>query len=420
MRLRSVIAAAVIGVLAVGMAGCGSNDAATPSDPTKLSGSVTMWVYPINEKIENTWWKPQVAVFQKKYPNINVDVVVQPWANRDQQLTTAIAGNKGPDVVYLIPDQLSQYASQGVLADVSGAITEKNDFRPNTLQALTYNNTLYGVPILMSVTTTMVNKKVLQAAGITDVPKTWDDILADAPKIKAAGYYVTDWVAAPEQSLNQTWYPLLWEAGGDVLSADGKKATFNNQAGLDALTLVKKLVDGGYTPKDSLSATPKADQSVTCQGKAAMTLFQAPSTVTTCPGVNLDDWEVGPPLKNKKSISYGTVGGLSVLEGSKNKDAAKAWIGWLTSADQMKTFDKDHVFSSPRTSVGAVFAGQPITGDAEKHLDEMKFGVINSHSRQLMALIVPHLQAALLGKEQPQAALDAAAKDVNDLLARNG
>src|SRR5262249_1067931 len=132
------------------------------------------------------------------------------------------------------------------------------------------------------------------------------------------------------------------------------------------------------------------------------------------------DWAVGPPLMNKKSVSYGTVGGLSVLTGSKNKAASKAWITWLTSPTQMKTFDKDHIFSSPRTSVGAVFTGEPITGDAEKYLNDMKFGVINSQSRQLMALIVPHLQAALLGKEQPQAALDAAAKEVNDLLARNG
>jgi multiple sugar transport system substrate-binding protein len=420
MRLRTVAAVVAAGSLAVATTGCGSDSSAMPTDPNKVAGAVTMWAYPINPTIENTWWAPRVAAFQKTYPNVKVNVVVQPWANRDEQLTTSIAGGPAPDVVYLIPDQISQYAAQGALADVADALTDKADFRPNTIKAMTYDNTLYGVPLLMSVTTTLANKAILKAAGVGDVPRTWDDVLAAAPKIKQAGYTVTEYNATKDYTLNQSFYPLLWEAGGDVLSADGKKAAFNGPAGLAALEFVKKLVDGGYAPKDELTVSPKPNDTLQCQNKSALSLFVSPGTLSTCPGLDLTNWAAGPPMKNRTSISYGTVGGLSVLAGSKHQAAAKAWVSWLTAPAQMKTFDADHLYSAPRTSVGALYAGKPVNGDAEKYLDAMKFGVISPQARQIMELVRPHVQAALLGQEQPQAALDAAAKDVDGLLARNG
>jgi multiple sugar transport system substrate-binding protein len=421
MRLRPILAAALAGTLAVGAAGCGgSGGAAVPTDPSRVSGTVTMWVYPINQSIENTWWAPKVKEFQKKYSKVKIKVVVQPWANRDEQLTTAIAGGSGPDVVYLIPDQIPQYAATGALADVSDVISaDRSNFRPNALNAMTYQKTLYGVPLLMSVTTTLGNKKVMRAAGISDVPKTWDEFLTDAAKLKKAGYYATEYAGDPTQTLNQTWYPLLWEAGGQVLSDDGKKAAFNSDDGVKAVDFVKELIDKGYAPKDELTTAKTGDDSLACQGKVAFALFAAAAQLTACSNQKVSDWVSGPPLADKTSTTYGTVGGLSLLAGSKNQAAAKAWIQWLTGSAQMKAFDTDHVYSSPRTDVGELFKGQPVTGDQERYLDKVRTGVTNAKApRQLMDLIKPHLQAALLGRTPPKQALDDAAKDVDDALAR--
>jgi len=420
MRVRAIAAALIAGLVAV-TAACGSNGGtALPSDPSTVSGTVTMWIYPINEKIENTWWKAKVAAFTKKYPKVDVKVVVQPWENRDEQLTTAIAGGKGPDVVYLIPDQVPQYATTGALTDLSDVVAkDSGDFRSNALAAMTYRNTLYGVPLLMSVTTTVANKKVLAKAGIDAPPATWDEALADGAKLKRKGLYLTDYQASPEATLNQTFYPLLWQAGGDVLSPNGKKAAFNSPTGVKALTFVKTLVDKGYVPKDSLTATPKPDQSVLCTNKAAMGFASATAEVTICPGYQASDWEVGAPLKETKSVSYGTVGGLSVLSGSKNVPAAKAWVQWVASADQLRSFDIDHGYSSTRTSQANLLHDVPLAGDSEKYLGDMKTGVTNAAApRQLMDVIKPHLQAALLGKVSVRKALADAESDANKQLAR--
>ncbi|HEY2670436.1 MAG TPA: sugar ABC transporter substrate-binding protein [Rugosimonospora sp.] len=418
--LLRVFGGGAVAAMGVAAAGCGSDSGQTvPANPDDVSGKVTMWIYPIDATHEKDWWPAQIEAFRKQYTKVDVTVTVQPWADRDTKLTTAIAGDTGPDVVYLIPDQLPQYAQSGSLADVSDVIaSDKSDFRPNALDAMTYNDTLYGVPILMGGTGTLINKKVMAAAGITQTPASWDDMLAIAPALKAKGYYLTEYEADPAQTLNLTFYPLLWEAGGEVLSPDGKSAAFNSPAGVATLSYLKQLVDGGYVPTQPLTKTPPTESDPVAHGKVAVVTEFGVSDLFTMPGVNLADWEVVAPLKKTVAVGYGVVGGLSVLEGAQNKVAAKAWVKWLASPDQLKAFDKDRKYFSPRVSVGALFAGDPLTGAAEKFTDDTKSGEINPKARQVMDLIKPEIQATLLGHKSVTAALDSAAKSVNDLLAR--
>jgi multiple sugar transport system substrate-binding protein len=427
MRLRYAAAFLAAGSLAL-VAACSSGNGngsgggigtAATASPGKLSGTVTMWIYPINPTHEQADWTPRVAAFEHEYPHVKVNVVVQPWANRDEQLTTAIAGGKGPDVVYLIPDQIPQYASEGSLADVSDLIaSDKSDFRPNAVNALSYNGKLYAMPLLMSATTLLVNKKAMQAAGISQAPKTWNDVLADAPKLKQAGYYTTEYAADPTQTLNETFYPLLWQAGGQVLSPDGKNAAFNSAAGVAALTYLKKLVDGGYVPKDALTTPQQTDTDPINQGKVAFVMTGDVAALTPSSAMPLSNWAAYPPLADTKSVSYGTVGGLSILSGSQNKAAAAAWVNWVTSSAQMKTYDQSHDYFPTRLSVGTLFPPNTLIGAEEQTIGDVTVGVLNLQARQFMGLISPHIQAALLGQASPQQALNAAAGAVNNLLAR--
>ncbi|HEX3516746.1 MAG TPA: sugar ABC transporter substrate-binding protein [Trebonia sp.] len=389
-----------------------------------MSGSVTMWIYPIAPTGEAADWKPRVAAFEKLYPHVKVNVVVQPWANRDEQLETAIAGGKGPDVVYLIPDQIPGYANSDSLENVASMVaSDKKDFYPSALSALTYNGTLYGVPLLMQATTLLANKKILQAAGISQVPSTWSEFLADAPKIKAAGYYVTEYDAAPDETLNESFYPLLWQAGGQVLTANNKQAAFNSSAGVAALSFLQTLVKDGYVPKDPLTVDPTVDTDPIEQGKVAFVMTGDVASLTPTAQSPLSDWEVAPPLSSGadgKTISYGTVGGLSILSGSQNKAAAAAWVNWVTSTAQIKTYDQSHDYFSPRISVGTLFSPSTLIGQEEKMLPYVTQGSIDLESRQIISLLAPKIQAALLGQPNPQQALNSAATAVNSLLARSG
>lgn len=416
--LLRLLGAGTVAATGLSVTGCGSSGGGDeiPSNPDDASGDLTMWIYPIDPVSEQKWWDPQISKFKKTYKNVNVKVIVQPWENRDEQLTTAIAGGKAPDVVYIIPDQLPGLADQHVLTDVADVLgSDRSDFRSGALQAMTYDKTLYGVPILMGGRSTMLNTKILHAAGITDQPVTWDDVLPMGAKLKPKGYYVAEYIAAPEQTLNLTYYPLLWQAGGEILNKEGTKAAFNSQAGLDALSFVKTLVDKQYVPKDPLTVNPGPDVNNPIE-KGQVAVVTDGTVLDEPPGINLADWEVSPPLKKKVAADYGVVGGLAVLASSQNKGAAKAWVKFLASADHLKSFDKDRKYFSPRTSLGNLYAGDRLFGQQEKYVDNSIPGLIHPKARQIMDLIKPEIQSCLLAKKSPQDALADAEKAVNGLL----
>lgn len=416
--LQAVLGTGALAATGMTTAACGggSGGGGNSSGPGGVSGDVNMWIYPIDPEHEKAWWPNVKKEFNKTYPNVNISVTVQPWADRDTQLTTAIAGGKAPDVVYLIPDQLPGYAAEGALAEVSDVIADdKDDFRDVALKAMTFQDKLYGVPILMGGSGTWTNHKVLNAAGVSDAPRTWDDMLAAAPKVKAIGKYIVMYTAAPDETLNLTYYPYLWEAGGQVLNEDGTKAAFNSDAGLAALKFIKKLVDNGYVPKDPLTTVPGADaNNPVARGDVAVSLEGVDPNV---PGTNLNDWDVGPTMKDKVAVDYTVVGGLSVMEQSGSKDAAKAWVKFLASKAQLDKFDKNRKYFAPRKSLSGLYKGDRIYGSQEKYLDTGVPGVIHPKARQLMDLIKPYLQRCLLGKISPEDALSGAESDVNNLLA---
>lgn len=419
--LQAALGAGTLAATGFSVSACGGDDEGggeIPSDPKDVSGDITMWIYPIDPVSEKKWWKPEIERFNKEYPDVNVNVTVQPWEERDTQLQTAIAGQKGPDVFYIIPDQVPVYASQGVLADMAGVIEGDDDFRENALEAMTFEDKLCGVPLLMGGSASMVHMKLLDEAGITDKPQTWDDLREIAPALKAKGYYVTHYVAALEQTLNLSFYPFLWQAGGDVLNDDGSAAAFNSPEGLEALTFIKELVDNEWVPKDLLTVSIDATEPSSPIAKGTVALVTDGSATEDVPGLKLDEWEVSPPLKHKVEADYGVVGGLTVLESSQNKDAAMAWTKYLASPEHLKRFDKDRLYFPPRPSLTPLYdeAEDPIKAGEEQYVDSAIPGVIHPKARQLMDVIKPEIQSCLLGDKSPEEALEAAEKAVNGVI----
>ncbi|SFY44603.1 ABC transporter substrate-binding protein, partial [Streptomyces atratus] len=218
------------------LAGCGSG--------TGDGGStITMWTYPVifDEAKNKAYWDGLVKEFEKKHTGTKVKVETYPWANRDTALATAIGAGKGPDVVYLIPDQLPKYERSIVPADQYMPARAKADYTKFALDSVTVDSKVLGTPVLTSANPLICDKRVFKAIGESEYPTTWDELAGLAPKLKKKGYYATSYSGDTQQTLNMTFYPLLWQAGGDVFSEDGKNVTFNDAAGVKALTYLKKL-----------------------------------------------------------------------------------------------------------------------------------------------------------------------------------
>ncbi|NUT24307.1 MAG: sugar ABC transporter substrate-binding protein [Hamadaea sp.] len=411
MQLRKAVSAVAVATLTALLAACGGG-----GDSGDDKATVTMWIYPVvvDETQHRAYWSQTVDAFKAQNPNIDVKVEIFPWANRDEALTTAIAGNKGPDVVYLIPDQIPKYATAIEPMDSHLDAAAKSDYLDNVVKSVTMDNKLMGAPILTSALSLLCNKKVFAAVGQTAYPKTWDDVKAMAPAFKAKGYDMISYDGDLKTTLNVTFYPLLWQAGGDVFAADGKSVAFDQAPGVQALTFLKDMVDGGYINKGPITTTPPIEQSRLAQNKVACSWSVTPADLTKFWGK--DNIQVLPPLTNAKQVTYGTVGSLVMLKGSKNKTAAAKWVNFATSAANVKTYDTASGFFSPIKSTGALYANDPVLAEAEKNTQYATVGPLQVKSRDVMGALAPEIQAALLGQKSPEQALKDAAKAANAML----
>ncbi|WP_435174901.1 extracellular solute-binding protein [Actinacidiphila sp. bgisy145] len=416
MRRRNTAAFALsvaAALTATAVAGCGSGTGSGSSSKK----TINTWVYPVinDAKANSAYWDGLVKGFEKENPGVTVKVSTYPWANRDTALATAIAAGKGPDVAYLIPDQLSAYQRNLIPAAKWMSAADKAAYRPAALKAVTVDGQAYAAPVLMSSYPLLCDKKVLNAVGETTAPTTWDQLAALAPKLKAKGFYATSYSGDTTATLNMTFYPLLWQAGGDVFSADGKKAAFNSAAGVKALTWLKTFVDNGWTPKDLVTTTPQIEQTDLAKNKVACTWQNTAAEVE--PFWGKENIEVGPALTAAKSVAYGTVGTLAVFKGA-NQELSGKWISYVSQPKNSAGLQTPGGYFSPRTDATALYPGDAIQQATEKVLGSTDVGPLNKAARDVMGLLAPQIQAALLGKTTPQKALDDAAQAADQLIAR--
>ena len=411
MRFRQVISAAAIALATSLVAACGGGSGADGGKQT-----VTMWIYPViaDDTTHKAFWDETVKGFTAANPKIDVKVEVFPWANRDQALATAIAGGKAPDVVYLIPDQLPKYAKSIEPAESYLDTTARADYLPNVVSSVTIGGKMMGAPILTSALALVCDKKVFADVGQASYPSTWDEMLAMAPAFKAKGYDLTAYFGDVKNSLNTTFYPLLWQAGGDVFSADGRSVAINGDAGRQALGFLKQLVDGGYVEKSLLTTQPALEQTRMAQNKVGCIWNYTPTDVEKFWGK--DNIKVLPPLKQTQSKQYGTVGSLVMLKSAADKSAAGKWINYATGTDTAKRYDTKSGFFAARKSVGALYGTDPVQGELEKYVGTTTVGPLHEKSRDVMGVLAPEIQAALLGKKSVEQALNDAAKAATPLL----
>lgn len=401
----------VAGLAAVGlMAGCSGGGAAAEGDQ-----NVTVWLYPViaDEAKHKAFWDETIAEFEEANEGISVDYEIFPWANRDEGLQTAIAANKGPDLVYLIPDQLVAY--QKSIEPIGEYLSD--DFRSqvldNVAESVTLDGEMMGAPMLTSAMTLICNQAAFDAAGVSEMPETWDDMREIAPAFAEAGMHLLHYPATAENTLNMTFYPLLWQAGGEVYTDEGEVG-FNSDAGLEALTLLTDLAEMGALDPDMITSLPAIEQTGLAQGKTACSYQNSVREVADFWGE--ENVRVLPPLTDQETVAYGTVGSLSMLKGAGDKEAAAAFAEFATSAEVMAPYLTESGFYSALKSDEALYDPETLLGQVEQYVPQTTVGELAESSRALMGVLSPELQAALLGQKSPEQALNDAAKAAEPLL----
>lgn len=383
----------------------GTTGSAAPEQPgTDISGEVKVRTFPISPEVranaDEDYWAGMITKFNETYPDIKVTSEVLPWADRDTALSSAIAGGVAPDVVYMIPNELVKYEEQDVLEPLDDLLVTDGYF-DNALQYTTVNGAQVGAPILMSVVPTVCDQTVLDAIG-AEVPVTWDDLLELGEKAKAKGMFATQLGFNPNAAMDMSFLPYVQQAGGSTFNDEGQP-TLNSPEVLEALKFLETLAKEGYiNVDDSVTAVP-TEQSGIAQRKVACDFHNGITVLEPYWG---EERAVGAPLTNKESASYGTIGSFTLLKTSENKEAAMAWINWMTEAEQLAALNEFSLFYPPKEGVEVSFADDSPEAKAQEFLDVVTPGVQHPDAREVNGVILPQVQAVLLGQTTPEQAVE--------------
>ena len=204
-----------------------------------------------NAEAQSKWFEDMVAAWNKENKKkIRLEYVT---ILGTPKLATAFAANEGPDIFLISPGDILRYYNAGVLTDLTPYLSREaiDDFFPHNMATRIMNDRVYALPMEIEPLAMFYSTKVMEKAHVSEaeLPKTWDDMLALGEKLKAAKLPPIVFCAAPGYYQNFTWYPWMWQGGGDAVSSNGKRSTFDSRAAVDALNLYRQTIDRGVSPR---------------------------------------------------------------------------------------------------------------------------------------------------------------------------
>lgn len=259
---------------------------------------------------------------------VNVETIVGGADDAEMlaKLRLEIAAGNAPDIVQMNASSVPEFASEGLLADLSDAFAPYKDNIPEAVWNLTlYDGKNVGVPFQINSRIWLYNKEMFDAAGINaDEIRTTDEFIEAGKKLQSV--YPDSYIATLGSSLQ--WYNLediLSGNGARFFDEDGNYCVDTDPGVRAAFEDLKKIVDSGVVARIN-EWTPDWEQGFNNR-VIASTLIG--SWMTHFLNTYLDDSHLGkwgfaqyPAFAGAENGSEGGGAVYCVLETSKNKDVA--------------------------------------------------------------------------------------------------
>lgn len=345
---KRIIAFILVAAMTVGtLAGCGSNNSAEQTSAGNVGTDSSAQADVDTAGTTITFWHSMGGVNgeaidylvnkfnEENEDGITVEAVYQgSYDDAINKLKSAQIGNMGADLVQIYDIGTRFMIDSGwvipmqELIDANGY--DVSQLEPNIAAYYTVNNELYSMPFNSSTPLLYYNKDMFEAANITEIPTTFDEIAAVGDKLMDAGAgevlatSIYGWFF--EQYLCKQG--LNYADNGNGREAAATKVEFDTNGGaLNILTKWNELYTMGYAPNLGREANSTATADFT-SGKAAMTLGSTASLKQILEEVN-GAFEVGTAYYPGVTDSEG---GVSIGGGSlwalNNNDDAKAAATW--------------------------------------------------------------------------------------------
>lgn len=254
---------------------------------------------------------------------------------------------------------LDDYALRGPIAlrqrgldDLFPACLQSNGFPQ-------YGNRLLGFPFTKSLLVSYVDLELLDAAGVMQAPRTWDEFERAAKSVARRGAdgrpSVFGWGVPVNASAFHAW---VLSRGGELLSPDVKRVRFGEAAGIESLELLER------TARAGLSYQPKGFEYQNDFGVRKVAMLHESSTVrpyvrealAEAGNAALKWWITQVPQRaasrHPVTVLFGA--NFSLFRSAPLRQAAGwEWIKFFTETEQTAAWAADSSFMPVRRSAAA-------------------------------------------------------------------
>ena len=283
-----------------------------------------------------------------------------------QKYATAVAGGQAPDAISLDLIYTPSFAEAGQLEDLTDfakSLPYFNALAPAHVKQGTYEGKVYGLPLLVETSVFAWNKGLYKKAGLDPdkAPTSWDEIAANAEKIRKLGddtygFYFSG--GGCGGCMIFTFAPLVWGAGADILSDDGKTATLDTPQMRKAVEDYRKMVKSGVMP-----ASASTDNGVDFLkflggkiGQQSLGAFAIGTLITQHP--ELDFGVALIPSVDGKTSSFAGGDNIVVTKGAPHVAQIKKFLEYVYSEEGQTIMAKYGSLPTRTDIADKVLAGQ--------------------------------------------------------------
>lgn len=421
----TLAAAAGAGAL---LSACGSPTPLTDTGPAPAAGGysgppVTIEYWNGFTGGDGPAMRKLVDDFNASQDLITVRMNVVQWAQYYQRVIAAVHAGQGPDVGAMHVEQLATQAVRRAISPLDDVVAELGitgeQYPEQVWQAGTYRDRRYGIPLDVHSLGTYANTDLLARAGLDAVPATGQEYEAALRALLDAGVPTPFWM--PNRwPAHLMFLSLLWQFGGEPYAEDGSAATFDSDAGVQALTWMTSQIEKGFSPPD---VAVDSQYTAFKNGEGAFTwdgIWQINDLDTTAPDL---PWLLGRvPAVGSQSAVWANSHQLVMFRTRRPDDdkllASKEFLRYLVE-NSAAWADAGMIPARTEAREEKGFAERPQAAVAEM-IPDMRFlpaiaGVGEVQTQTLETAVAN----AVLGRQDPQAALSAAAARATALMQEN-
>lgn len=261
MKHKKLLALLLASLMVLSLVGCsgstqttkesGSTKEKTEEESSAVSADVlTIAIWDTNQEPGLT----QIVNDFTAKTGIKAQIQVTPWNQYWTMLEAGATGGSLPDVFWMHSNEFTKYAEYDMLLDISDKITssktlDMNKFPQDIVGIYNYNGKQLAVPKDYDTIALWYNKTMFDEAGVSypDSSWTWDDFAAAAKKLTKADGSQYGFALRPGNN-QDGWYNIVYDMGGEIISADRKTSGMNKEGTIKALEFITGLVKEGYAP----------------------------------------------------------------------------------------------------------------------------------------------------------------------------